>query len=599
MTRLLDPARVEIKLGGYGVAPATALEDITLHPRVQDYRRNMAAQMQPLDHDDIRKRLPPGQFHISRKIDGEFTVLAMRGDEVLSVNPGGTVRVGLPWQQEAAELLRKAGVNEALVCGELHVARREGRARVHDVSRVARQPQSTEDLESLHFAPFDLMPLDPMASPPPFSETWEKITSYFGSGTRVRPPQAVWGEGVDDVLKQYDDWVLGEGAEGLVVRSDVAGSYKIKPRYTLDVAVVGFTESIDDRQGMLHDVLVAVMRSDRTLHVLGRVGGGFTEDERRAMLSDLKDQIVDSEYAEVNSDHVAYQMVRPNWVIEVSCLDVVSQTTRGAPINRMVLDWDTAAERYKVIRRLPLASVISPQFVRRREDKQVNPQDIRIDQLATIVEIPHVDRDARQMTLPNSEVMRREVYTKVLKGETMVRKFLIWKTNKESSGDDFPGYVLYYTDYSPNRKSPLDREIRVSNSEEQIKQLWDEFVEKNIKQGWKRVAMGEGEAPAEPAAEAKPAKKAAKKAAAKTADEDSTAEPSAEEASPEAATDDKPTKKKKAAKKKAAKTEDNSADDSAADTAAEASDAKPAKKAAKKKTAQKKAPKKASKKASK
>ena len=33
---LLDKARVGIKLGSYGTAPATALSDLTLHPRVQD-----------------------------------------------------------------------------------------------------------------------------------------------------------------------------------------------------------------------------------------------------------------------------------------------------------------------------------------------------------------------------------------------------------------------------------------------------------------------------------------------------------------------------------------------------------------------------------
>ena len=39
-----------------------------------------------------------------------------------------------------------------------------------------------------------------------------------------------------------------------------------------------------------------------------------------------------------------------------------------------------------------------------------------------------VDRDAKQMTLPHSELLRREVYTKAAKGETMVRKFVTWKT---------------------------------------------------------------------------------------------------------------------------------------------------------------------------
>src|SRR6185295_16678928 len=122
---------------------------------------------------------------------------------------------------------------------------------------------------------------------------------------------------------------------------------------------------------------------DGTLQVLGRVGGGFSEDERRAMLSDLKDMVVESEYAEVNSDHVAYQMVQPDRVVEISCLDMISETTRGGPVNRMVLDYrENGSRQYHVVRRLPLAAVISPQFIRRREDKKVRVNDVRIGQVS-------------------------------------------------------------------------------------------------------------------------------------------------------------------------------------------------------------------------
>ena len=144
--------------------------------------------------------------------------------------------------------------------------------------------------------------------------------------------------------------------------------------------------------------------------MLSRVGGGFTEDQRREMLSDLKDMVVESEYAEVNSDHVAYQMVSPKWVVEISCLDVIAQNTRGRPVNRMTLNFDEQAGMYSVIRRMPLVSVISPQFLRIREDKTNAPEDVRIAQLDDIVPVPLADVDATELTLPKSKLMQREVY---------------------------------------------------------------------------------------------------------------------------------------------------------------------------------------------
>ena len=215
-----------------------------------------------------------------------------------------------------------------------------------------------------------------------------------------------------------------------------------------------------------------------------RVGGGFSDDNRREMLSDLKDMVVESEYAEVNSDHVAYQMVRPEWVIELNCLDIISQNTRGGPINRMVLNWNQQTDAYEVVRRLPLVSVISPQFVRIREDKSFNKDDVRISQITSVVPVNKVDVNATELKLAASSIMKREVYTKTLKGKLMVRKFVMWKTNKENEGTEYPAYVAHFTDYSPGRKVPLDREVRISNSEEQIEELFEELKTANIKKGW-------------------------------------------------------------------------------------------------------------------
>jgi hypothetical protein len=335
----------------------------------------------------------------------------------------------------------------------------------------------------LQFAVFDLISLDGKTIEGEFQPTWNRITELFGGGQKIHPVEAREAADLNEIGKLFEQWVETEGGEGLVVRSETAGMFKIKPRHTLDAVVVGFTESVDDREGMMHDLLLAVRRADGSFQILTRVGGGFSEEERRAFLSDLKDITCESDYAEINSDHVAYQMVRPEWVVEISCLDLVSQTTRGGAINRMVLHWNEASNKYQIIRRMPLVSVISPQFIRRREDKTPTVQDVRIEQVTAIVDVPMADRDARQFTLPQSELLKREVYTKEAKGEVMVRKFVLWKTNKEDN-EDYPAYVLHYTDFSPNRKAPLAREVRVSDSEQQIQVLWEELKEANIKRGW-------------------------------------------------------------------------------------------------------------------
>ena len=486
MPDFIDAARVTIKLGDYGVAPAAALVNPTLLPRVQAYRRQTGARMMAVDKIGLKRKVPEAQYHISRKVDGEFTVLVIDGGDVHSINPGGTVRLGLPFGDEAAAALKDAGVAQAILCGELYVARDDRRPRVHDVTRVARAPESAAELESLRFAVFDIMEIDGEAAPTEYAKVWETITAWFGPGGGIHPVETLLGDH-SAVEAQFETWVEGEGAEGVVARSDDTGSYKAKPRHNLDVVVIGFAEGVDDRQGMLHDLLLAVRRRDGSHHLLGRVGGGFSDEQRVNFLSDLMDMVVESEYAEVNSDHVAYQMVRPEWVIEISCLDLISETTRGGSIDRMVLDWNEEAGRWETLRRLPLVSVISPQFVRVRDDKTAGVEDVRIAQLTDLVEIPKADATAEDLVLPPSEIIRREVMTKVLKGNTMVRKLVMWKTNKEAQSAEHPAYVLHYTDFSPNRKAPLGREIRVSNSREQMDELWDQLASDAFKKGWKPV----------------------------------------------------------------------------------------------------------------
>jgi hypothetical protein len=480
---LVDPSRLQILFGSYGVGNGQNMANPFVPLKAQEYRRNLGSRMMALDKASMKEKLPACDYFASRKVDGEHTLLLISGNECCSVNPGGTVRIGLPFMSEAVELARKGGHKQMLLAGELYVARTDRRPRVHDVSRVARTPESQADLNQLQFAVFDILEIDDKPAPKAYADVHKKIESIFKSGQRVHPVETVRVKVVDDVVKLFEKWVETEGAEGLVVRSDNGGHFKIKPRISVDVAVLGFTEGIDDRIGMIHDMLVGLMRHDQSFHVLGRVGGGLSDDQRREWLSDLKDMSADSDYAEVN-DSVAYQMVRPEWVIEISCLDLINQTTRGGSIDRMVLGYDTPGNRYQSIRRLPLASPISPSFVRRREDKTIRHADLRLQQVSEMIEIPMIDRDARQMAMPKSEILQREVFTKTLKGNLMVRKLLLWKTNKESEGGNFPAYVAYFTDFSPNRATPLDRDIRVSNSRDQIMELLGQMKAEYIVKGW-------------------------------------------------------------------------------------------------------------------
>jgi len=482
---VIDHSAMTVKVGDYKTGKAaTALNEANLLQQVRRRRRQLGQMMTAFDIETAKRRLPSAEYAISRKVDGEFSVLIFTGGECFSLNPGGAIRLGAPFHAEATELLRAEGVEHALVGGELYAERTDGeRPRVHDVSRVARNPGDQSALDRLRFAVFDIYDLDGEDLSARHGDSLAGIERLFGDGQTVHPVELVHGD-KKAVFSKFNQWVLREGAEGVVARSDAAGVFKIKPRHNLDLAVVGFSEGIDDRAGLLHSLLVGIVRPDGTHQILTHVGGGFTDEQRAEILGQLSSKVVESEFSEVNSDRVAYQMIEPGPVVEISCLDVISRTSHGSTIDRMVLEFDAGKRCWSGVRRLPLCSIISPQYERFRDDKTASPDEVSIDQLTDVAEIPEVKQAAESLRLPTSALIRRAVATKQLKGATMVRKIVMWKTNKEDTSADFPAYVLHLTDYSPNRKSPLDHDMIVSSSAEQLDEMFEEWRTKYFVGGW-------------------------------------------------------------------------------------------------------------------
>ncbi|HQZ96335.1 MAG TPA: hypothetical protein PLP21_08445 [Pyrinomonadaceae bacterium] len=478
-----DKAKFTCKFG-YCTGKAPDLADPSLHVKAQEYKRRVSGNMKAISADDAFKLPRAKGYFVSRKYDGENAMLLFDGEKMISVNPGGTARIGLPAFEEAAELLKKAKVSSCVLGAEIYVKEDATKAHpVQQVVRILRSPPSKEDLERLGIAVFDIVELEekPVDSA---AKVFDTLKKWFSKGEKVHAVEFEKADSIDTIMERFTDWVVGEGAEGVVVRHDQAGWFKIKLRHSLDVAVIGYSEGTDHRKGMLHDLLVAVMRSDGSFHEFTRVGGGFTDEDRKSIVTDLKKKIVPSDYVAVNNDYVAYEMVKPGMVIEISCLDMIAERARGGPVKRMVLDWD--GKKYSATTRMPLVSVISPQFIRIRDDKEAVVDDVSIRQVTDLAAVPEADKSVHEDDDPPSELLERLVYTKVMKGNTMVRKLLLWKTNKKDR-NDYPGFVVYLTDFSPNRQTPLEREIKITNSERAAKQMFDDWGKKIFITGWDKV----------------------------------------------------------------------------------------------------------------
>lgn len=477
---ILDKSKLN-KSYGYLEDSVNAVDEATAKV-ASDYKKNVCKNFIAINPEQIDFRVAGEKFYITRKYDGEMSVIFYNGEDTFIVNTGGTLRYGLPCTEEAGKLLKSAGISSAIIPAELYLCEDEGRTRVFDVlSTLAKEAE----IGKLKLAPFDIIEIDG-ASPKVkgYNEIHEKLSEIFKDGANVKPVAYKEAASKAELKDVYKKWVEEDCSEGLVVRSDLPLVYKIKPKHNIDVVIVGYTEGVGDSKGQIRTLLLALMTGDNEYQIVGKTGNGFSEELKKELLSKLSDMVIDSDYIETDSNHVAFRMVKPETVIEISYNDVLFESGNTIITNPML---EISDGKYKLKSFNKGISFIYPIFVRLRHDKTADPHNLRLSQLSEVTYLPELGKEDSGAELPKSELQFREVYKKESKGKLMVQKFVVWKTNKEEIDDRYPAYVMHYTNFSSDRKEPLQRDMRVSNSREQIFELLNKFMTENIKKGWVKV----------------------------------------------------------------------------------------------------------------
>lgn len=466
--------------------PGGSVTDAELARAISRYKRGIASRYTALVPDEIDERLPPGPYLVSPKLDGEQWCLVLDDGDAFLANPNGRVLCGdLPVLIEAREAAKRA-VSPTVIAGELFAVRKEGRARHGDLP-AALSGEAKAEVDRIGFMAFDVvwggdetarMPI------PSYEARLETVQRVLGDGgKRLRPVKTERVFEPAEVAKLFETWAAGGKAEGLVVRTPTEHTFKVKPSITLDAAVIGYTQRSEDAS-QVSSLLLALIRPDGAYQIIGHCGNLGSEEERRKLNVDIGQLHCESNYAEANSRGALFQPLRPQQVVEVRISDVQADNSAGDIVPRMVLGWDD--ERGWVAqRRMAGVSILHPRLVRLRDDKKPIEADVPVRQVFERVLLPDVDTAASVEDLPPSELLRREVYTKVTKGKTAVRKLLLWKTNKEQADPAYPAFVVHFTDYSPGRKDPLKRTVRLAPSQDVATEIADEMIESQIKRGWK------------------------------------------------------------------------------------------------------------------
>ena len=514
---MIDLTRLTRKSGDYAFGPRAAVTDRVLLEVAEQYEIEVSNRFIAIKPADLPARYgPTSRVLQTTKYDGEGVFVyyeAGKTPELFAFNaPSGRVRVGLPCLAEFAARLKACGTKKALLRAELYLRETvDGRRCASaDVTRAS-YSSDPADAERFRLALLDVIMIDGRdlrVHQADFLTLWNLLGELGGTNPELRFHRAEGGEVSGAELAGIFTQKTGGGLEGLVIRRlDRPEVCKLKPRRTIDVAVVGFVEGeFEGNYGMMSLLTaLAYPAGERGLQLqsIARVGSGFNDQDRVDWLGRLSTLRTEAPLAMSDSDGRPVRFVKPSFVVELEAEDVLPADDEGS--GQQVFGWNDARWSFEGLAACP--RLLLPTYHQLRADKIFSTQSVRIAQL-TGRDIAAPELIHRE--LPALEVVRREVYTKEIKGAVAVRKLVVGR--RRVTAGAFP-YVVFWTDFSAGRKTPLEVTTLFAHTETRAEALVKKLIEENVTKGFNLVGAPPP-APAPAAAEsveAKPKRKTAKK----------------------------------------------------------------------------------------
>ena len=440
---------------------------------LKSYKSNQASKFIPVRGDEIlTKVFECEKYNISTKYDGHlcFIVKDEKGIYLLNFN-------GKPFERE--NLIKELDTlldKEGILVGEIFNYKEKERTRSFDLVKNLKNKDS-----SIKIVVFDVINYDGNSFEKSlWVEKKELIDKLFSKGENVFSLNEIEVNSRKDIQSEFEERVNNHNQEGLVVRGFNGPIFKIKPKLTFDFVVLGYSLGYSDNFSLLKELLFGIMIENDKFLIVGKVGGGFTIDQRTSLLDNLKNIKVESNLIEPSGSRTPFTFIKPELVIEIESVDIINYTSDQI-IKKSVVNFDK--NKYTKAKNKPSVSLISPVFRGFRDDKKVEIDQVGLVQITRIIELKN--EIVETSNKHNSKIIKKEIYSKEIKDLKMVKKYFIWGTN--SSSDDYPKFVFYKIDYSPSRGDKLRREIKVSNSQTQIKKIFSDQIKTDIKKGWKLI----------------------------------------------------------------------------------------------------------------
>ena len=450
------------------------IKEINFESIAKKYKHAVAAKYRPLKPEEI-SLITFGKIFVSKKIDGELWLAHIDNDGAILFAKGGRfIKEGSII--ESLKGCLPINIKNLIVAGELYV-QNDSRERVGDVAKCI----SEKDFNNLSFAIFDLIKIEGKLLPLNYEKRLQEIQSIFNhQKDKIKVIETKEFSDKNSLKDFYEKSVIKENAEGIIIRTGSEMIYKVKPSISIDALIVGFTDKVNE-SGKVRSVLLGLKRKDDKIQLIGACGnflGSLKEDLYKKLVSIE----CESKFRHSSSDGNLYRFVRPEIVLEIKSTEIQCEDSNANSIKRMVLDFKD--NTWQPLALCECVSLIHPVIIRERHDKLADESDVRISQIESFLDSNKLEEKIKQIQLPKSKLIERKVWTKDGKNGISIRKIITLKTSKSETWNSWPEWIVFYSDYSPGRKCPLDKKLKTAISREEANKIVTNLIESNIKKGW-------------------------------------------------------------------------------------------------------------------
>ena len=449
-----------------------------LQTSIKSYKNNVASKYDFLDASKL-KQIGDQKYFCSKKIDGQTFFLSVQEDTIQILNSS--------FQDYSSNLqhiineVKNLKIKEKIIfVGELFDSSKERERNGDVIVGLSSKDQSS----NLALALFDIAKQENTSHS--FSGKYEKIKKLFGDDY-TKPIFALSQQELElsEIQKFFDD-CLQNDSEGIILRND-ANITKVKKQESIDAVILGYTLEVD--QKTLRSVSFGSFKNNNEIIFIGSSGNFDSSINQSDLLSQLQKLNIECDYIQIASNGTAYQFVKPEIVISVDFYDTQIEKSDQQPIKKPI--FSISNDSLRCIGKNQSMSFLASTISAVRSDKEANKDQCGLSQLTRITGLDE-DYFGLSLDLENlakSEITKIQTFVKESKKGKAIRKFMLWKTNKEQTGV-FPPYVFYYLDYSEGRKDPIKRDLNPFDDEKKALDFFNLAIEENVKKGWEEHIYG-------------------------------------------------------------------------------------------------------------